>query len=48
MSLESVKKLSQKNCSNFIEPILGESGIIRATNPFKKALEKLLTSTMRC
>ena len=40
--LESVKKIiSKKTAAIFIEPILGESGIIRATNPFLKGLRKI-------
>ena len=40
--LKSVKKvLSKKTAAIFIEPILGESGIIRAENPFLEGLRKL-------
>jgi acetylornithine/N-succinyldiaminopimelate aminotransferase len=40
--LKSVKKVLNKNTAAiFIEPILGESGIIRAENPFLEGLRKL-------
>ena len=40
--LESVeKKISKKTAAIFVEPILGESGIIRASNPFLKGLRKI-------
>ena len=41
-NLGSVKKiLSKKTAAIFVEPILGESGIIRAENPFLSGLRKL-------
>ena len=40
--LKSVKKvLTKKTAAIFVEPILGESGIIRAENPFLEGLRKL-------
>ena len=40
--LKSVEKVITKNTAAiFLEPILGESGIIRATNPFLMGLRKL-------
>ena len=40
--LKSVKKvISKKTAAIFVEPILGESGIIRAENPFLEGLRKL-------
>ena len=40
--LKSVEKVITKNTAAiFVEPILGESGIIRATNPFLMGLRKL-------
>ena len=40
--LNSVKKtISKKTAAIFVEPILGESGIIRAENPFLEGLRKL-------
>ena len=40
--LKSVEKVITKNTAAiFVEPILGESGIIRATNPFLTGLRKL-------
>ena len=40
--LKSVKKVLNKNTAAiFVEPILGESGIIRAENPFLEGLRKL-------
>ena len=40
--LKSVKKLlNKRTAAIFIEPILGESGIIRAENPFLEGLRKL-------
>ena len=41
-NLGSVKKiLNKKTAAIFVEPILGESGIIRAENPFLSGLRKL-------
>ena len=41
-NLGSVKKiLNRKTAAIFVEPILGESGIIRAENPFLSGLRKL-------
>jgi acetylornithine/N-succinyldiaminopimelate aminotransferase len=41
-NLRSVKKiLNRKTAAIFVEPILGESGIIRAENPFLSGLRKL-------